>query len=80
MPEPVAVITVETEAEGERACERLRESGIKCGVSDVSFSQRGENPRAFMRLGLGPGPRIKQVFVAEEDLDRARAVLAHWPD
>jgi Putative prokaryotic signal transducing protein len=64
--EPVVVETVSTETEAEMLCALLRTAEIKCG-----HRESGNTAEGF----LGG----HDVLVAEEDVERAREVLATQP-
>jgi hypothetical protein len=70
--EPVPVVEVLTEEDGDAVCDELRAAGIKCNWASVP--EPGSETEWLESLG---NPRmILQVFVAESDLERAQAVLA----
>jgi hypothetical protein len=74
--EPVPVTEVRTEEEGEAVCDELRAAGIKCNWASVP--ERG--PETGWLESLGNPRMVLQVFVDEDDLGRAREVLANRLD
>jgi hypothetical protein len=72
MDEPVSVIEVRTEEEGEAVCEELRAAGIKCNWASVP----GRGSETSWLESLGNPAMSLQVFVAGSDVGRAEEVLA----
>jgi len=70
MDVPCRFMVVQSQDEGEEICERLRAGGIKCAVEAL--------PDVNSTVAIWGGQARSSLFVLvnEDDVDRARALLA----
>ena len=68
--EPLRLLQVQDESEGDAVCERLRAAGIKCAVEPLP------DPNSLGPIMGGMGTTALFVLVNESDASKARSVLA----
>lgn len=69
MAEPVALMHVRSELEGDDVCERLRAAGIKCAVARIP------DVNSLRAIWGGAAPDVLTVLVHDSDLEQARLVV-----
>lgn len=72
MSQALPIIEARHQEEADEICEQLRAAGIKCGAA---LMPDRTSATAWLR-SLGPGVDKLYVFVHEDDVERARVVLA----
>lgn len=70
MAEPVRLVQVRDESEGDAICERLRTAGIKCAVEPLP------DPNSLGTIMGGMANTVLFVLVNDSDLAEAESVLA----